>query len=65
MQEIINLIDIRDVKVDESLSKDERIAEYLRQIKDPYNFKCGNFEITAKYTENAPTLEDCLRSLLA
>ena len=30
------LADIRDVTVDPKLPKDERIAEFLRQIKNPY-----------------------------
>ena len=30
------LADIRDVTVDPKLPKEERIAEFLRQIKNPY-----------------------------
>ena len=29
------LADIRDVSVDQTLPKEERIAEFLRQIKNP------------------------------
>jgi len=58
-----NLVDIRDVRVDPSLPKEARIAEYLRQIKDPHHFKCGKFTITAHFTEDGPTIEDCLHSL--
>ncbi|MDR1321189.1 MAG: hypothetical protein LBK56_07150 [Gracilibacteraceae bacterium] len=58
------LVDIRDVHVDSALPKQERIAEYLRQIKDPYHFKCGPFTITARFTEDGPTLEECLRRLM-
>lgn len=32
------LADIRDVTVDPNLPKEERIAEFLRQIKNPYCF---------------------------
>ena len=60
-----NLVDIRDVNVDKNLPKELRIKEYLRQIKDPYHFKCGKFTVTAKYAENGPTLEDCLERLMA
>ena len=58
-----DLVEIRDVSVDKSLPKCERLAEYVRQIKDPYHFKCGKFTITAKYAENGIALEDCLRHL--
>ena len=56
-----DLVDIRDVAVDKNLSKPERIAEYIRQIGDPYNFRCGKFTVTVKFTENGPTFEECLR----
>jgi hypothetical protein len=58
-------VDIRDVRVDNTLPKQERVAEYLRQIKDPYHFKCGRFTITARFAEDGPTLEDCLGRLMA
>ncbi|MGL6200403.1 MAG: DUF6870 family protein [Lachnospiraceae bacterium] len=58
-----NLVDIRDVHVDPSLPKEARIAEYLRQIKDPHHFKCGKFTITARFTEDGPTIEDCMHNL--
>ena len=59
------LVDIRDVSVDKNLPKHERIAEYIRQIKDPYHFKCGKFIVTARFAESGPTLEDCLQRLMA
>lgn len=60
-----NLVDIRDVSVDKSLPRNERIIEFVRQIKDPCHFKCGKFIITAKFSENGPSIEDCLQSILS
>lgn len=62
---IDNLVDIRDVRVDKNLPKQERIAEYVRQIKDPYHFRCGKFIVTAHFAKNGPPLEDCLRGMIA
>ena len=45
----IPLADIRDVSVDQSLTKEERIAEFLRQIKNPYCFKCGKFTVRVRF----------------
>ena len=59
------LIDIRDVSVDKNLPKEERIAEYIRQIRNPFRFKCGKFTVMARFSENGPTLEDCLQRLIA
>ena len=33
------LVDIRDVAVDKKLPREERVAEFVRQIKNPYH--CG------------------------
>jgi hypothetical protein len=59
-----DLIDIRDIAVDKSLPKDERIAEYIRQIKNPLCFRCGKFTVKAIFTSNGNTLEDCLRGIM-
>ena len=58
------LVDIRDVTVDASLPKEERIAEFLRQIKNPYFFKCGKFTVRAQFAQNGVTLEECLKQIL-
>jgi hypothetical protein len=60
-----DLVDIRNIAVDKDLPKQARIAEFLRQIKDPYHFKCGKFTITARFAEGGPTLEYCLERLMA
>jgi hypothetical protein len=58
-------MDIRNVSVDRSLPKRDRIAEFVRQLRDPYHYKCGKFTVTAKFAENGATLEDCLRQLMS
>ncbi|MCL2672667.1 MAG: hypothetical protein FWF10_11640 [Clostridiales bacterium] len=60
-----DLVDIRDVRVDTNLSRQERIAEFVRQIRNPYRFRCGKFVVTARFAESGPTLEDCLQRIIA
>ena len=60
----VPLADIRDVSVDQTLPKEERIVEFLRQIKNPYCFRCGKFTVRAKYADNGISLEDCLKQIL-
>ena len=43
------LVDIREVSVSKELSREERISEFIRQIKDPYCFKCGRFTVRASF----------------
>ncbi|NDO18536.1 hypothetical protein FMM68_02525 [Lachnospiraceae bacterium MD329] len=59
-----NLVDINDITVNKELSKAERIAEFIKQIKNPYCFKCGNFIVKARYTDNGLSMEDCLQSII-
>jgi hypothetical protein len=59
-----DLVDIRDVRVDTNLPKLERIIEYIRQIKDPYHFKCGEFTVSVKYADNGVKFEDCLKRIV-
>lgn len=58
------LVDIKDVSVDKNLTKEERIAEFVRQIKNPYCFKCGKFIVRAQFSNNGISLEDCLKQIL-
>ncbi len=59
-----DLVDIRDVRVDETLPKEERVKDFVRQIKDPFRCKCESFTVISKFAKNGPSLEDCLRRLL-
>ncbi|WP_250277426.1 DUF6870 family protein [[Clostridium] colinum] len=56
------LVDIRDVNVHTDLTKEERIEDYIKQIKNPYCYKYKNFQVNVFFNEdeNAPTLEECL-----
>jgi len=59
------LVDIRTVAVEKSLPPMERIAEYVRQLGDPYHFICGPYTFTAIYPENGQSMEDCLRGAVS
>jgi hypothetical protein len=58
------LVDIRSVHIDKTLPKRERVAEYVRQIKDPYHFVCGKFTVTAVFDAKGPSIEECLQGLV-
>lgn len=58
------LVDIRNVTVDKNLPREERIAEYVRQIRNPYCFRCGKFTVRARFSDNGLTLEESLKGLL-
>ena len=58
------LVDIREVSVSKELSREERISEFIRQIKDPYCFKCGRFTVQASFAADGATLEDCIKGII-
>ena len=58
--EVRELVDIRTVKVNKNLPKNERILDYVKQIKNPYKYKCGKFTVTAVFQNNGISIEDCL-----
>ena len=64
LAEGIPLVDIQDVSVDPNLPKEERIREFVRQIKNPYCFKCGKFTVRAQFAPDGPSLEECLKQIL-
>jgi len=58
------LVDIETVYVDKTMTRDARIREFVRQIKDPYHFICGEYSVTLVYSKNGMKLEDCLRQII-
>ncbi len=58
------LVDIRDVKVNTDLPKQERLLDFVNQIKNPYCYKCGKAIVKISFAETEATLEDRLESYL-
>ena len=61
---IDDLADIRDVKIDTSLPKEERMISFLKQIKNPYLYRCGETIVRVSFADNGVTLEECLKQYL-
>jgi len=59
-----DLVDIRDVTVNTALPRDERLFDYLEQIKNPYCFKHGKTVVKISFADTAVTLEDRLERYL-
>ena len=52
------LVDVTKIKIDESLSKEERVAEFLRQVKNPYCFRVGNMVVQNVYSNDGVSLRE-------
>lgn len=60
-----SLVDIRDVKIDRSMSEEDRMKSYVEQIKNPYMFKVGNTVVRVSYANTQATINDNFVNLLA
>ena len=59
-----SLIDISDINIDESLPYEERIADYIDQIKNPYCY-CDHGMIIKLEFAGERTLDDCILDCIA
>ena len=58
------LVDITGIKIDESMPKEERIKEYLRQVKNPCCFRVGDMVVKCSYSNDGVTIRDRFEQLV-
>jgi len=56
------LVDIRSVVINPELPQDERLIDFIRQIKNPFCYKHGKAIIKVTHIDTEVTLEDRLES---
>ena len=54
-----SLVNLSDITLEEGLKGKERLQAFLVQIKDPYHYQDGEWEVTNRFTGTA-SLESCL-----
>ena len=64
-EELSSLVDIRDVRIDNSLSPEERARSFVEQIKDPYCFRVGDVKVRVVYAGKEETLNDCFCNMIS
>ncbi len=58
-----SLVDISDIEIDLSLPYEERIKNYLEQIKNPYCYICNGVVVKISFA-GKEKLQDCLQKAL-
>lgn len=58
------LVGLRDVKIDQRLTKENRIKSYIKQVKNPYLFKVGDTAVRIRFTESGPSFEEKLLGII-
>lgn len=56
------LVDIDHVVINPELGKQERMEEYVRQIKNPFCFVCNGIIVKANFSKTEDSLQDKLSS---
>ena len=56
------LVDIRDTKVNMKLPHREKVLDYVRQIKNPYCFRCGDVVVKISHADTEATINDCMET---
>ncbi len=60
-----SLVDIRDVKVDQTQPPEERIRSYVQQVKNPYCFRVGDVKVHVAYAGKDETLNDSFCNMIS
>lgn len=58
------LVDVTQIQIDESLSREERVADFIRQVRNPYCFKVGDMVVKNVYSEDGVTLAERFEQLV-
>ena len=62
--DVNELKDIRKVRIDRSQTKEKRIAQYLKQVGNPYMVHVGNVKVKIRFANNGVSFEDAFEDLL-
>ena len=57
------LVDLRTVKIDTSLPKEERMKDFIRQIKNPYRYKIGKYVVCLSFADTGITAQEVFADL--
>jgi len=56
------LVDIQTIKIDPLQSAAQRMESYLKQIKNPYCFLCGDTAVRVRFEQNGTDLTHRLKN---
>lgn len=59
-----DVVDIRQIKIEEGLSQREKQREFIRQVKNPYCFRVGKVIVKANYSGNGISLNERFEELV-
>lgn len=58
------LVDISKIEIDKALPREQRMAEFVRQVKNPYCFRVGEVSVSVGYSGDGVTFEQRMEHYL-
>lgn len=59
------LVDISNIKIDETAPVSDRVFQFIEQIGNPYCFKVGNVAVKVSYQEEGESFQKRFEEMLA
>lgn len=59
-----SLVDISRVHVNSQMPREQRLADFVSQIGNPYCYRCGKVVVKVSFADTSATLEDRLEHYL-
>jgi hypothetical protein len=59
------LVDIGNIAIDKSSSKEERLLQFIKDVKNPYCFLCEGIIVKSSFCENEESLDIKLARLIS
>lgn len=59
-----SLVDISGIHMNPQMPREQRLADFVRQIGNPYCYRCGKVVVKVSFAETDATLEDRLEHYL-
>lgn len=59
-----SLVDLQEIKVDHSLSKEQRIKDFVTKVKNPYCFKVGDVVVKVAFNPEGLSFEEQFEKML-
>lgn len=53
-----SLVDVTGILISDDMTKEERVAEFVKQVKNPYCFRVGDMVVKNVYSSDGISLKD-------
>lgn len=57
------LVDLRDIHIDTTLSVEEKMKSFIKQIKNPYRYRVGDIVVNISFADTNRTFIEALASV--